>query len=738
MPEIEKYISKSKLDTAYLSAKIIATPYDYTLSDRILIRSRMDIIDSYNIFKKQNNTEVYLAGCLSLDYTKTYLTINVPFTVPIIGLGPLDKLYGETSACSTANQVMGSFIKYNNLVIDEYTLLKNFAYLKEVPMCLAKINIDSLVNENYLKALTVWYLKGIGKDSLIPSLFYLTTNMDTYTLTDLDNMKMAEDCMSSGVAPIIQGFNNNTNFTFGDVLMFNYPIVPSNFMAATGFIYPSNKDFFKSLKEVNDSSLKMGICYAILYGVELLYYFNNIKETTVKEKLTELLKLTFLENSFCDKYLYSFNDSDELVIHPEVSACFNDNPEIRFENIKHFYKNMLKTAFVSDDIKSNLILYGLPVFFADMITAMHTYAYQQLRIRHAIFIYKKAKDAGVINKEDFINTCNNSGVFPSPGTSGTSEYTDNELLDLCNEASDILESSPGFEEREKIVNETKDKFQPSLNAMDILKKDLKDSRYEYDICYVKHDRKLKPAYDTIANNIKMLSHTLTRQIKEIKTYNTGGKQNGLTVGKLDKKNIWRYKTNPKIFCNNNYKLKEMDLAFGCILDESGSMSGEKIKNGRITMVLLHEVLSSLGINHSIIGHTGSGMYQSQIFKYYQFREEDHYSLDKPYGLVQADARSCNCDSGALYYMQSVMKHVRNKDKIVIIFSDGQPTECTELDLVTQVKAMEKSGIHVIGVGINFEAITEYYPDNANGKNLKEMVDIIVSILKRYVLEKKEA
>ena len=49
--------------------------------------------------------------------------------------------------------------------------------------------------------------------------------------------------------------------------------------------------------------------------------------------------------------------------------------------------------------------------------------------------------------------------------------------------------------------------------------------------------------------------------------------------------------------------------------------------------------------------------------------------------------------------------------------------------------MEKEGIHVIGVGINFESIKEYYPDNANGKNLKEMLDIVVNILKRYVLEK---
>ena len=39
-----------------------------------------------------------------------------------------------------------------------------------------------------------------------------------------------------------------------------------------------------------------------------------------------------------------------------------------------------------------------------------------------------------------------------------------------------------------------------------------------------------------------------------------------------------------------------------------------------------------------------------------------------------------------------MESEKNKDKIVIIFSDGQPTECTDLELTKQVENMEKNGI----------------------------------------------
>jgi hypothetical protein len=51
--------------------------------------------------------------------------------------------------------------------------------------------------------------------------------------------------------------------------------------------------------------------------------------------------------------------------------------------------------------------------------------------------------------------------------------------------------------------------------------------------------------------------------------------------------------------------------------------------------------------------------------------------------------------------------------------------------------MEKIGIKVIGIGINFESIKDYYNDYANGKTLKDMLDITANILQQYVLDKKD-
>jgi hypothetical protein len=52
--------------------------------------------------------------------------------------------------------------------------------------------------------------------------------------------------------------------------------------------------------------------------------------------------------------------------------------------------------------------------------------------------------------------------------------------------------------------------------------------------------------------------------------------------------------------------------------------------------------------------------------------------------------------------------------------------------------MERKGIKVIGIGINFPNISKYYTDYANGRNLQDMLNIVSLILEEYVLKKKDA
>lgn len=249
------------------------------------------------------------------------------------------------------------------------------------------------------------------------------------------------------------------------------------------------------------------------------------------------------------------------------------------------------------------------------------------------------------------------------------------------------------------------------------------------------DEAEKGLYETIAAKSKLICRDFTKKVKEIRVYNTGGKMPGQRTGRVDRHAVHRYKTSPDIFYNNTYKQLESDLAFGILLDISGSMHGNGITNGKITMILLHEALKSLGINHSIVGHTSDGWHDVDLYKFQSFREESGYNTFKNYALASIGAKYGNCDSGALYYMHQCIKRVRNRDKIVLIFSDGEPTECEEFELINQVKAMEADGIKVIGIGIDFPNIAKYYKEYANGTSLKNMLDIVSNILQEYILKK---
>lgn len=377
--------------------------------------------------------------------------------------------------------------------------------------------------------------------------------------------------------------------------------------------------------------------------------------------------------------------------------------------------------------------------FASFASFVGQISLTNIRINTVRILYEYANAKGYLKKDELPESLDPlmkafSSFAEAPLTSTSSEAVEEEedtatdLMTLEEKRLSGAKTGGGGHESD-----------PMFEALDKLKSSFKSGRYSFDTSDVIDTSDAhRDAYNAIASKIELVNKLLIKRIKDIKTYNVGGKNPGIPSGRIDRKALYRYKYDPNIFYNNTYKTLESDLAFGIILDESGSMHGKGIENGRITMIVLHETLKALGINHSIIGHTSEGKYHSEITRYQAFREDKTYTTCKNYALVSTEAKSGNCDSGALYYMEKALSRVKNKDKICLIFSDGAPTECTGTDLKNQVKAMQKKGIKVIGIGINFAKIAKYYTDYANGRNLTDMLNIVAKILEEYVLKKKDA
>lgn len=475
----------------------------------------------------------------------------------------------------------------------------------------------------------------------------------------------------------------------------------------------------------------------VQYLAEAFYILEHITDKDVKDNIYTLIR----KDDFHP--IYRANLDGSLSYASYIEDIINtENEAERYSKIKNLESNTELKDNIQTYLKSSTTKWKALPFFLSLISgfAQNICAYY-VRTTTIQILLKLCRYYKIKIFEGMTGSSLDRSLTALKDLGGLDDETDKKPSMLSNKGSiyadlDDDDSSKPDKDKSKPISE------PTVDFLDAQYSTFSESGYAfqvsddiYKLTDVDTDSKIQ--YDIITSKVKLLNKNLIRKIKEIKVYNTGGKNSGMSKGKLDRKALYKYKTTDKIFYNNTYKVKESDLAFGIVLDVSGSMHGKGIENGVTTMVVLHETLKALNINHSIITHESVGMYQCNIVKYHYFKEDKYYNVSKNYNLMNIKAMRGNCDSAALYYMEKAMSRVQNKDKIVMMFSDGEPTECTGDDLKKQVRHMERKGIKVIGIGINYPSIAEYYSDYANGANLKEMLDIVSNILKQYILEKKE-
>ena len=507
----------------------------------------------------------------------------------------------------------------------------------------------------------------------------------------------------------------------------------------SGSLYNTGFDISYA-KKLSPVTVATQYLYTMYYILEVLWATKTLSEQHLKDLIsTYIHTVKPAKASELERLFFDFS-GPVWVLNPDIEAAVSVvGAKERFNAYRELALkldfNRKATEFADRFAKGDsavLCSAGL----GTLVGFAQTYSNTWVRVNHCKIMYEYASTNNLLDTamdDDAAEAIEMLGMHEDSSTStGMSATTEREATDLM---SLTVGSKSGTS---KASSPIESYTSPTYEALDSVKAKYTDGRYEFktEDC-VDFSDAARVRYDAIAKKVSLVNRLLTQKLREIKTYNTGGKQPGLESGRIDRKAVYRYKYDPNIFYKNTYKQLESDLAFGIILDISGSMYGKGIENGRITMIVLHETLKALGINHSIIGHTSHGEYQCTIERYQSFREDKTYNTRKNYALANLEAQSGNCDSASLFYMEKALLRAKNRDKICVIFSDGQPTECTGTDLREQVAHMERNGIKVIGIGINFPEIADYYKDYANGKNLPEMLNIVTDILKEYILKKKE-
>lgn len=237
------------------------------------------------------------------------------------------------------------------------------------------------------------------------------------------------------------------------------------------------------------------------------------------------------------------------------------------------------------------------------------------------------------------------------------------------------------------------------------------------------------AYEFIYDGLKMVSKSLERKLLPLLQQREDVVQRGMYGGtRLDVRAIPR--GDGKVFGRKRIA-ESADLAVGILLDESGSMHGDKIMQTRNMAIIMEDFCRKAGIPLTIIGHTEASC--TVLFEYISFDKRNDKTR-----LASIQARNCNRDGYALRYVAEMLRDRPEEDKLLFIISDGQPNgnggycgETAYEDLREVKRDCARWGISLFAGAIDEDKdiIEQIYGDGyLNITNLSKLPDMLSRLI----------
>lgn len=253
-------------------------------------------------------------------------------------------------------------------------------------------------------------------------------------------------------------------------------------------------------------------------------------------------------------------------------------------------------------------------------------------------------------------------------------------------------------------------------------------------------------YNEIYRDVQKTSKNLVRKINNImREREVESTDSGFMMGqRFNAKDI--VNRDGKYFSRQIIPDGKLTVAFGILVDESGSMSGEKIIRARRTAILVEDALRNLGVPLMVTGHTayhtGSSSKPATVldcFKDFDTRDgKDHLRLTK------ICAQAGNIDGAAITYVgEKLLKRPESK-KVLIVISDGYPaghsfySKSSNEDTSLAAKHYRKKGVEVFGAILDeVETVSSIYGKEYcfDCRTDGELERQLIRLIKKYVLMK---
>lgn len=191
---------------------------------------------------------------------------------------------------------------------------------------------------------------------------------------------------------------------------------------------------------------------------------------------------------------------------------------------------------------------------------------------------------------------------------------------------------------------------------------------------------------------------------------------------------------PQVYLRQGH-VKTTKTTVCVLIDESGSMRGEKIALARQAAVLLNEALKDAGVDLYIYGHSADEVYGNDTYLRI-YKEKDH--VDQ-YSLSSIDSHIQNRDGNAIREVAKRVRKFTDSRCLFFVISDGQPAAGdyygtpAMYDVRKAVGEVENDGFDVIQITIDGLSVEEVKTMGFKHIiDLKDSLDELPKLLAKHV------
>lgn len=276
------------------------------------------------------------------------------------------------------------------------------------------------------------------------------------------------------------------------------------------------------------------------------------------------------------------------------------------------------------------------------------------------------------------------------------------------------------------------------------------------------DRQFTAMEDGVRHMVGVMQKEIERMMaQKNRVFNVGGQKRG----KLNAPGLYRIVGNdPRVF-KRKEEHQAKDTAVSLVVDNSGSMSGDKCRIAMSAAYALAATLERVNISHEVIGFTtdGHGKIGSGYNAYDIEREGQRlgiaYSRIIPMRLTlfkefaerltppvrqrfadmayNQPRMGGNVDGESIAFGMNRLMQRKEQRKVMLVLSDGFPAggdpAAINSHLHRVVAEAKKAKIEIIGIGIQSTAVQTFYPKSMVLNRVEDLPKMVMGELKRILM-----